>query len=135
MAYTLPGHVTGELSFRDVIMTPKLFDARNPVTVGLYTALAGLDVSCAWRFVQLYQEPDSHNINDHIAAANRFWRDQLSSATMVNTMEVRSYLIDRIDLVDYMRLFAQNVAPVIVALDLPQELEVSAPAVTLAFAG
>lgn len=114
-------------------MAPKLFDSSNPVTVGLYTALAGLDVSCAWRFVQLYQEPSSHNLNDHIHAANQFWREQLSSVPMVNTMEVRSNLIDQIDMADYLRLFAQNVAPVIVALDLPQELApVSMPSFAIA---
>lgn len=116
-------------------MTPKLFNSQNPVTLGIYTALAGLDVGCAWRFVQMYQEPNSHNINDHIAAANRYWRDQLSSVAMVNTMEVRSYLINQIDLADYLRLFAQNVAPVIVALDLPQALEEPAVGNALAFAG
>lgn len=117
-------------------MAPKLFDSTNPVTVGIYTALAGMDVSCAWRFVQLYQEPISSNINDHICAVNRFWRDQLSSVPMVNTMEVRSNLIDRIVLADYVRLFAQNVAPVIVSMDLPQELSaVSGRIPSFAFAG
>jgi len=115
-------------------MAPKLFNSTNPVTVGLYTALAGLDVSNAWRFVQLYQEPQSNNLNDHIHAANQFWREQLSSVPMVNTMEVRSNLIDRIDMADYLRLFAQNVAPVIVSLDLPQELP-PAPSMTYALAG
>jgi hypothetical protein len=115
-------------------MSPKLFSSTNPVTVGLYTALAGLDVGCAWRFVQLYREPNSNNLNDHIHAANQFWRDQLSSVPMVNTMEVRSNLIDQIDMADYLRLFAQNVAPVIVAMDLPQELEALAMP-TFALAG
>lgn len=116
-------------------MSPKLFNQNNPVTVGIYTALAGLDVGCAWRFTQFYQEPDSFNINDHIAAVNRFWREQLAAVTMVNTMEARSNLIDRCDLVDFLRLFAQNVAPVIASMDLPQELAAPGPMPSFAFAG
>lgn len=104
-------------------MTPQLFPHSNPVTVGIYTALAGLDISCAWRFVQSYREPNSNNLNDHIRAANSYWREQLHSVNMVaNTMAVRSFLIDQVDMHDWLRLFAQHVAPVAVSLDLPQEL-------------
>ncbi len=102
-------------------MKPQLFSSTNPITVGIYTALAGLDVSCAWRFVQTYCEPKSNNINDHIRAANCYWREQLHSA-MVNTMDVRADLIDQVDMHDWLRLFAVKVAPVVVSLDLPQEM-------------
>lgn len=101
-----------------------MFKSTNPVTVGIYTALAGYDVACAWRFVNDYNEPVSDNYNDHISACNRYWRDQLAGS-MVNTLHVRAYLIDNCDLADWLRLFAQNVAPVIASLSLPQELPVS----------
>jgi hypothetical protein len=103
-------------------MGPKLFDSTNAVTVGIYTALAGRDVSCAWRFVHDYQEPSSYNLTDHICAVNRYWREQFANVVIVNTIDVRAHLIDDIELSDWLRLFAQNVAPLIVALDLPQPL-------------
>jgi hypothetical protein len=99
-----------------------MFDSNNAVTVGVYTALAGRDVGCAWRFVQDYCEPQSYNINDHIQAVNRYWREQFANVVIVDTIEVRTHLVDNIDLSDWLRLFAQNVASVIVALDLPQPL-------------
>lgn len=105
-------------------MAPKLFNQSHPVTVSIYTALASMDVSCAWRFVQYYNEPATHaSLEDHIAAANRFWREQLAAVPMVDTIAVRAHLIDRCDLQDWLRLFAQHVAPIIVSLDLPQELK------------
>jgi hypothetical protein len=102
-------------------MAPKMFDSNNPVTVGVYTALAAWDVSCAWRFVQEYCEPQSSNPNDHIRAVNRYWREQLANA-LPDTLGVRANLIDNIALEDWLRLFAQNVAPVIASLNLPQAL-------------
>lgn len=103
-------------------MNPQMFPSTNPVTVGIFTALAGLDLSCAWRFVQTYREPNSSNLNDHIRAANSFWREQLHTASMVDTMHVRTHLIDQVDMHDWLRLFTRQVAPVAVSLDLPQEL-------------
>lgn len=108
-------------------MAPKLFDASHKITVSIYTALAGFDVACAWRFTQLYQEPESQDTKDHIAAANRFWRDQLASVTMVDTIAVRAHLLDQCDSHDWLRLFAQNVAPIIVSMDLPQKLAPALP--------
>jgi hypothetical protein len=107
-------------------MGPKLFNSTNAVTVGVYTALAGMDVSCAWRFVHDYQEPQSYNLNEHIRAVNRYWREQFANVAMLDTIEIRSHLIDDIQLQDWLRLFAQVVAPVVVALDLPQQLPQSA---------
>lgn len=110
-----------------------MFKSNNPVTVGIYTALAGYDVACAWRFVNEYVEPSGDSIHDHIRACNRYWREQLSGC-MVNTMNVRAYLIDNCDLHDWLRLFAQNVAPVIVSLSLPQELPAVSGAPDFSFA-
>ncbi len=107
---------------RDVIMNPQMFQSSHHLTVAIYTALASRDVSCAWRFVQSYREPNSNNTQDHIRAANQFWREQLASVTMINTMDARRNLIDAIDMHDWLRLFAQYVAPVVVSMDLPQEL-------------
>ena len=106
-------------------MAHKLFNSTNPLTVAVYTALAGHDVGCAWRFVELYEscEPQSHNLNDHLHAMNKFWREQLSSVSVVDTIQVRANLIDAVDLEDWVRLFAQHVAPVAVSMDLPQPLD------------
>lgn len=103
-------------------MKPQLFSSTNPVTVGVYAVLAGMDVSCAWRFVQSYCEPESYNLNDHIREVNKYWREQLANVRMVDTMSARSNLIDQVELQDWLRLFGQFVAPVVVSLDLPQEL-------------
>lgn len=102
-------------------MPPKLLETTNSVTVGIYTAIAAYDVSCAWRFVQDYSEPASENLQDHIQAVNRYWREQLAYAAP-DTINVRANLINNIELEDWLRLFAQTVAPVIVSLDLPQTL-------------
>ena len=98
------------------------FQSFNAVTVGIYTALAGRDVDCAWRFLHDYKEPNSHNLNDHIREVNRYWRQQFANVDMIDTIEIRSYLIDDILLEDWLRLFAQNVAPLDISLSLPQVL-------------
>lgn len=104
-------------------MAHRLFNSNHPLTTAVYTALAAHDVGCAWRFVKLYEqsEPRSSDMRDHLHAMNQFWRDQLCDVP-VDTIRVRSNLIDQIDLEDWLRLFAQEVAPVIVAFDLPGEL-------------
>ena len=106
-------------------MAHKLFNSTNALTVAVYTALAAHDVGCAWRFVQLYEtsEPQTQNLNEHLHAMNKFWREQLSNVSVVDTIRVRANLIDAIDLEDWIRLFAQHVAPVVVSMDLPQALE------------
>lgn len=106
-------------------MAHKLINSTNSLTVAVYTVLAAQDVGCAWRFVQLYEsvEPQSNNLQDHLRAMNTFWREQLSNVSVVDTIEVRANLIDNVELVDWLRLFGQNVAPVIVSMDLPQEIE------------
>lgn len=106
-------------------MAHKLFNSTNSLTVAVYTALATLDVGCAWRFVQLYEplEPQTHNLEQHLHALNKFWREQLSSVSVVDTIGVRANLIDAIELEDWIRLFAQHVAPVVVSMDLPQPID------------
>ncbi len=58
---------------------------------------------------------------------NTFWREQLSNVSVVDTIGVRANLIDNVELEDWLRLFGQNVAPVIVSMDLPQKIEEDAP--------
>jgi hypothetical protein len=90
----------------------------NPVTLGIYTALVGRDLNCANRFISLYEEPKSSDIHDHIAAANRFWRDQLGSCPF-DTMKERLCLVDKIELRTWLNYFAVDVVPTIISASLP----------------
>lgn len=103
-------------------MTIQLIQSTHPLTVGVYTALARLDVGCAWRFSEQYIEPASQDVAAHLRALNRFWREQLSNVDHVDTLEVRVNLIDQIQPPDWLRLFADYVAPAIVANNLPCRL-------------
>lgn len=98
----------------------KLIQSQHRATVAVYSTLVSLDVGCAWRFSELYVEPETDDPQTHIQCLNRFWRDQLSSA-IVNTASARMNLIDDVDLDDWVRLFAVYVAPAVVVLDLPRQ--------------
>ncbi len=103
-------------------MAIQLIQSTHPLTVGVYTALARLDVGCAWRFSEQYAEPTGMEVPVHLRALNRFWREQLSNVREVDTLEVRVNLIDQIEPLDWLRLFADHVAPAIVANNLPCSL-------------
>lgn len=104
------------------------FNCQSPVTAGVYTALASIDVSVAFRFLQQYQEPNAASTDYHLSSVNRFWREQLGYAgEMFDTLDARAYLIDRVQLHDWLRMFAIHVAPVIVNLNLPQRLPEAGP--------
>lgn len=90
----------------------------NAVTLGIYTALVGRDLNCANRFMSQYQEPLSSNLQDHITAANRFWREQLGNCPF-DTRNERCHLIDNIELGAWLNFFAIEVVPTIVSASLP----------------
>ena len=97
----------------------------HAITTAMYSALASQDPACAAVFQQLYREPSDPSPQAHIREANQFWRLQLGSVRFC-TLDVRACLIDECDPNDWMRLFACEVAPVIVAFHLPRKAGVVA---------
>jgi hypothetical protein len=92
---------------------------RGVVSLAIYSALASHDPQAAQAWNEQYQEPQDQTITGQIQSANRFWRCLLGQLP-ISTVSVRDYLIDQIELQDWLRLFATQVLPVALAFSVPR---------------
>jgi len=92
------------------------------ISAQMYSALSMHCLETANAFRQMYPEPMDQSIPGQIAAANRWWRIQLSLID-TSTINVRECLLDACELHDWLRLFATHVAPMIVQLGLPRQFD------------
>ncbi len=99
--------------------TPSPASSPHLITAAIYSALASSNPQSAEAFMRLYREAEDPDPAAQIANANRFWRMQLGSIAY-QTVEIRECLIDNCDPMDWVRLFATQVAPTIVAFGLPR---------------
>lgn len=90
----------------------------------VYSLLMTQSPQSAAAFLELYSDPSSADIGQQIRSLNSFWREQFGMAS-VNTIAVRECLSDHCTLEDWMRVFAQHVAPVAVQLQLPRQYPAS----------
>lgn len=89
------------------------------ITAAMYSALASCSPQAADAFMRHYREAADPDPAAQISHANRFWRLQLGSVPY-RTVEVRECLLDDCDPMDWIRMFAAQVAPTIVAFGLPR---------------
>lgn len=94
-------------------------NAKPFLATAIYSALASHSLDCARAFLEIYPDSNTDSIESQIHQANRFWRLQLGSLS-VDTIEARDYLVECNDANDWLRLFCENVVPVIVAFGLPK---------------
>lgn len=109
------------LSYRDVVMNTIPFTQPPAISSAIFSALAAHDVEAAHRFQAIYVEPLDQSVQGQMRSANQFWRMQLALSPY-STIGTREYLAENCAANDWIRLFAQHVAPVVAALSLPAPL-------------
>lgn len=92
---------------------------RGVVSLAIFSALMSHDPQSARTWDEQYQEPTDQSVQGQIVAANRFWRSQLGTLP-ISTVDIRDCLVDHCDLQDWLRMFAEQVIPVVLAFGLPQ---------------
>lgn len=81
--------------------------------------LAKYDQATAQRWLQSYEDTPLESIEQQQCNINHYWRIQLGLCTDALTIDIRSNLLDRCPVEDWLRLFESRVAPHIVHLGLP----------------
>lgn len=86
--------------------------------MAVFSALASHNTEAASSWDEQYPEPQDQSIPAQIHAANQYWRRVIGQLPF-STISVRENLMDRIELSDWVRLFATEVAPVVAAFAYP----------------